>query len=356
MVELLKEDFNFFIVTSDRDLGDREPYTNVKVNEWIAGNGHSIIYTSPGTLNLRKVREIIDNIQPSAVYMNSMFSPVYTLRPLWVLQKMKYRGKFIVAPRGMLKKTALGQKPLKKRLFLLLSSFFGFNRRILFHVMDQQEKLEVERQFGKSAGIQLAPNIPSAPIKPANRTKAPGELRIVYISRVHPIKNLMFALEVLRQLPDKKGIQFDIYGAVDDEAYYRKCFEAARTLENRLSVQFLGEIEHNDVHQVLQQYHLFFLPTQGENFGHSIFEALASGCPVLISDQTPWIDVEKFGAGWALPCKDERKFVDVIRGLHNMAQEDYVKLSTGAFDYALKFFQKTDYRKHYRDLFTTASE
>ena len=48
---------------------------------------------------------------------------------------------------------------------------------------------------------------------------------------------------------------------------------------------------------------LFISTSLNENYGHSIVEALSQGCPVLISDKTPWKQLEKFNAGADLPLK-----------------------------------------------------
>ena len=53
---------------------------------------------------------------------------------------------------------------------------------------------------------------------------------------------------------------------------------------------------------------LFFFPAHGENYGHVIAEAMAAGCPVLISDQTAWRNLEEKGAGWDLPLDAPGRF------------------------------------------------
>ena len=63
--------------------------------------------------------------------------------------------------------------------------------------------------------------------------------------------------------------------------------------------------------------------TSGENFGHAIIEALACGCPVIISDQTPWNDLESFGAGWVIPLDDEKRWKSVINMANVMDSESF---------------------------------
>ncbi len=59
---------------------------------------------------------------------------------------------------------------------------------------------------------------------------------------------------------------------------------------------------------MLAGYHLLVLPTRGENFGHVILEALLAGCPVLVSDQTPWRGLASRRAGWDLPLAAPDRF------------------------------------------------
>ena len=46
------------------------------------------------------------------------------------------------------------------------------------------------------------------------------------------------------------------------------------------------------------------------NSGHGIQEALSAGYVALISDQTPWQDLEESGVGAAIPLDQPRRFVD----------------------------------------------
>lgn len=353
LVDAFSEDYKFFIVTSDRDLGDTQPYQGVELNTWTRANSDStVFYASPGSLTDKQIRHFIREIAPDIVYLNSMFSAGFTLKPLWTLSRMNYAGRIILAPRGMLKSSALSQKPLKKKIFLQLAKISGWGAKVVFHATDAQEEKEIRKQFGEGSKVVVAPNVPAVPKPPQKRDKKAGELKIVFLSRIHPIKNLRFAFDVLEKVSaGQKKISFDIYGSVSDDEYYTACFEAARKLENKIDIQFLGQVEHEEVSGILCQYHLFFLPTLGENFGHAVFEALSAGCPVLISDQTPWSDVEQKQAGWALPLNQPHIFIQVIERLYNMQQPEFDKWSAGANQYAAQYALQSTLRNSYHQLF-----
>jgi glycosyltransferase involved in cell wall biosynthesis len=88
-------------------------------------------------------------------------------------------------------------------------------------------------------------------------------------------------------------------------------------------------------------------PTLGENFGHSIVEALWLGVPVLISDRAPWTNVQTFNAGWSLPLTHPQAFAEKLRDIYAMGDE-WLSLSEGAIRYAHASFDRTETADRYR--------
>ena len=97
-----------------------------------------------------------------------------------------------------------------------------------------------------------------------------------------------------------------------------------------------------------------FLPTLGENFGHVVPEALAAGCPVLLSDRTPWHDLEQHGAGWTLPLQSPEAFRRVVQQCTDMPAPEFDRLRTAAIRYAQQYSARTDAREKTKQLFETA--
>ena len=83
----------------------------------------------------------------------------------------------------------------------------------------------------------------------------------------------------------------------EDHEYWSKCIALITQLPKNVVVTYKKELAFNEVQTTISNYHALFLPTLNENFGHSIVESLLSGCPAIISDQTPWDDLEKNNAG-----------------------------------------------------------
>ena len=350
MVHTLSGEYDFYIITSDRDLGDQVPYPGIPLDQWTTISPHSSVwYAGTGSMSAASLKKLVHEIQPDVVYFNSMFSKAFTLLPLWTLKRMGFKGRRVLAPRGMLQQGAIRRKSFKKNVFLRLFRLSGLADRILFHATDKQEEQDILGFFPGSNTV-VAENIPNvAEGAWAPLSKQPGELRCVFISRIHPKKNLLFLLEILGKIPGK--IILDIYGEADDQKYTEICKQAASYLPGEINVRFKGPLLHQQVFNTLAQYHIFALPTLGENFGHAVFEALSAGKPVLISDQTPWKELGKIKAGWDLPLDSREGFEKALLQMLQMDQHEYNEWSKNAWGYAHRFMISFDYLTKYAKLF-----
>lgn len=352
LIAHLGNEFEFFILTSDRDISDNKPYAGIYVNKWVELNsGIHIRYSSPGNLNQKMLQHLIREVKPDIIYFNSMFSKNYTLLPLVALKRIRFRGRIILAPRGMLHSGAIQQKGLKKKLFLQFFRFTGWPRKIQFHATDEQELKDISSFFPR-AGVKVASNIPNVDdSKLSFPVKRKDELNAIFISRIHPKKNLHFLLQLFRDLKPEQKLTFDIYGVADDEAYTLQCKKLATSLQDNVVVKFHGPLPSKDVLTTLKKSHVLMLPTLGENFGHAIFESLTVGRPVLISDQTPWRNLAAAKAGWDLPIANKLAFSDVIEQLLSMEQEEFNVWANGAKKHAVEYLARQDYFSTYSKLF-----
>jgi len=354
IVNTLCDEYDFRIFTSDRDLGDKESYKGVKRDVWLRlSNGAQVFYASPEFIKSSNIRKIITDVNPAIVYLNSMFSSGFSLLPLWILRSLRYKPRIILAPRGMLNTSAVSRKKWKKKIFLSLFALSRISKKIVFHATDRQEQTDIQRYFRNSAQVFLIENIPNVNEQWNARNKQPGQLNCVFISRIHPIKNLLYAINIVKSITGC-DILFDIYGTIEDEKYFRKCQEAVSSANPHVHINFKGPVANRNIFNVLDNYHVFFLPTQGENFGHVIFEALTSGCVVLTSDRTPWKELYERNAGWALPLTDNRNFVDKLRQLCSMNEEVFNQKSKAAFQYASEFLASMNLTNRYSSLFQTS--
>jgi len=332
----LKNDFDFHIVTSDRDLHSNTPYENTNVDSWNKmPDGSSVFYFSPENQTKKNLEKIILDSQADVIYLNSLFSKFFTIYPLLIRNKLLPSRKVVLAPRGMLGKGALDIKPAKKKLFLLGSRLTGLYSTIRWHASSDLEEKEIKNTFGKSAKVQVALNL-TAPrtLQTEQREKSINKLKAVFISRISTKKNLDGTLKLLAKIPENYSIAFDIYGPIEDETYWNQCKALIESMPKHIKVNYKGAIKNEEVVSALQKYHLSILLTFNENFGHSIVESMAAGCMVLLSDQTPWKNLAIKKVGWDLANENIIGIQDAIIACSKMNQIEFNESSDAALAYA----------------------
>ena len=332
LIHLLKDEFDFFVVTTNCDLGKNEPYPNVAPDTVFAADGISYYYFSPSNYNSTTVLKLLDVINPSLVYLNSFWSFSFSIRFVLMSYSARIKCPVLLAPRGMLSNGARSIKPFKKNSYLFFARFFGLYKSILFHSTQEQETKEISRYFPKSK-IFFAPNLNALPVAKNNSTKEINSLKLFYLSRISPVKNLLFGIEVLKNISSQYKIEYAIYGNLEDKEYWQLCENEISKLPGNISVNYKGELPFHQIQPQLMHEQVLFLPTLNENFGHSIVESLLCGCPVIISDQTPWNNLKENEVGFSLPLNDKNSFVKAIEHFARMNPEEFFVVSKKANDY-----------------------
>lgn len=346
----MKEDYDIYIFTGDKDLGDARAYSDIETNQWLKQENVNIYYASSGALNWENILVQVKKIKPLYIYLNSMFSRYFTIYPLLMQWIGFIKSRVVLAPRGMLKSTAVQYKSGKKQLFFKFMRLLGLHNNLEFHATDTKEVADIKKLFGGNVSIYEVSNFPpmQKTLKPINKER--GVARIIFVGRVHPIKNLYFLLHCLQTIRGK--LVLTIVATIEDKAYWLQCTEFIKNLPEHITVSLHKDIPHHQIEQFINEHHAFALPTLGENFGHAIFESLAAGRPVLISDQTPWKHLQQSHAGWDLPLSDETAFVQVLQQLVDMDDARFQKWSVGAWQYARDFTEGADLKRKYLELFS----
>ena len=330
LVAHLKDEYDFSIITRNTDYCETIPYPNIISDEW--------------------------NVFPDATrvyyFSENKLSRKFTITPLKFFREKKIDVKVILAPRGMLGKGALNIKPLRKKIFLNYSRVFKLYKDIVWHASSEQEAYEIRDNFGGDAKIIVALNlsvIPDNPWKQKNKKK--GEAKFVFLSRISRKKNLRFALELLQEIHANYKISFDIIGPIEDPQYWNECLGILGSFPENIPVNIIDAIPPDEIQVRLSEYHFFLFPTEHENFGHVILEALNASCPVIISDQTPWRNLEKEKCGWDISLEDKNRWEKVMATAIDMDQNEFDVWSENAARKAKVFQQSETAVESFRKLF-----
>jgi glycosyltransferase involved in cell wall biosynthesis len=359
MIDWLGDEFQFMIVTADRDSGDESPYPGVRVNEWQIVGKAQVCYVPPPLFYAWSWPKLLNKLDYDVLYLNGFFAPP-TRHVLWLRRLGRLlHTPVILAPRGEFSVGALALKPIRKKAYLWLARQIAIYRGVVWQASSEFERNDIYNALKgvtPESSIRIAPNFPaktSHATRLTSRHKEIGVMRMVFLSRISRKKNLDFALDLLR---DMRGqVEFDIYGPLEDMDYWQECQTIITDLPPNIKVTYKGVVKPEESITTLAPYHLFFLPTRGENFGHAILEAFRAGCPVLISDQTPWRGLSAIMVGWDVCLAEPEQFKAVMRKVLDMSEQELTVWSEGAIAYGDRFVSNPVVLETNRRLFLDAA-
>ncbi len=353
IISALKKEFEFYVFTRNNDLGDSNPYENIISDKWtVLSENYQVYYASQKSISVQNIYKIISQTEFDILYLNGIFSFRFNILPLLILKLQKKKSKIIVSPRGMFGEGALGLKKTKKKLFISFALIFGLFRKVTWHSSTPSEEKEIRKIFGNKAQVINALNISIPPQTDfAPKVKQKGNAKFFFLSRISRKKNLSFALEILKNVSEGE-ISFDVYGPVEDPGYWKECKSIIKSLNGNIKVNYRGMLDPNFNRKILSNYHFMFFPTLNENYGHVIFESLSAGCPVILSDQTPWKNLEKNKIGWEIPLDKKEIFINVIKKCILMEEFEFNDLSAHSFEFAMASANQKEVIEQNRKLFS----
>lgn len=225
------------------------------------------------------------------IHNHSLWSMV-NLAAGWVVPGQ--HAKLVTSPRGTLSPWALSRsKPLKGILWPL-------QRRVLqcaelLHATSEGEYLDI-RARGFDAPVAIIPNGIDLPVLPQDKVVS-KQRTLLFLGRIHPTKCIDRLLQVWSKLQDEHvdwRLQIVGIGEPEYEKDMRRLSESLKC--NR--VVFSGALYGTDKAEAFFEADLFVLPSHSENFGMAVAEALAHGCPAVVSRGAPWSRLKSENCGW----------------------------------------------------------
>ena len=349
LVDRLGDEYDFRILTTDRDHGDDKPYSDIKIRDWNTVGAAKVYYVEPGGFDAETVEGLA--AEAELVYLCGCFND-YARTTLSLKKQGRIKCRVVIAAMGLFSPGAFHIKYLKKKAYMLLLRGLGHFRDVEWSATNEEEAEDIRREAGKDAVCHLAEDLPRKPGDIEHITETDkGSLKVIFLSRVSRKKNLYFAAKILRQV--KGDIIFDIYGNMEDAIYWKECEEELRKLPQNVRWEYKGEAEAERVVKVFSEYDVFLFPTMAENYGHVIFEAMAGGCVPIISDKTPWT-MEKMGyCGEAVKMEGEKplqSFVKKVQEYVEMTKQEKQKRADKCIAFA-KGYRAEKAEEQYREMF-----
>ena len=250
---------------------------------------------------------------------------LYHIQGIWMLHGFqiskyarKYHIPYIVTLRGMLYPQALNHKKLVKRL-----SLYAYQNAVLRNAAVIQatciEEMEYYRALGFTNPVAVLPN----PIEVSYPIvdKLGGEFTFGYLGRLHKrkrVERLIYAMNTLKdRLPLNSKVV--IIGGGDDE-YEAFLKSEVQRLNLDQRVEFKGFLSGKDKFEAIRKLSVLVVPSDFENFGNIVTEALSLQIPVIASKGMPWQELVEEGCGWWID-NDQNSITNTIWEAYCLGEE-----------------------------------
>jgi glycosyltransferase involved in cell wall biosynthesis len=302
------------LLTTDANGDAGQPPLDVPLDRPIFQNGYHIRYfhCAPWRrykFSLDLLRWLFVHAQEfHLAHIHALFSPVSSVAAAIArTQNLPY----VLRPLGTLDPADLQKKRQLKQIYAALLEQSNLQRAAALHFTSQQEA-EVSHRFGSNAKTMILP-IGITPLPAlADPTAVLNQLQIpktnpvhcplmLFLSRLAPKKGLHLLLPALETLlAEGFKFHFVLAGSNPQAPHYEQQIHAqiqSSPLSQHTSI--LGFVSGSAKAALLQSADLFVLPSQYENFGIAVAEAMMAGLSVVVSDRVSLSpEIQQAQAGW----------------------------------------------------------
>lgn len=348
--ENLGDDYSIDILCRNHDLHDPTPFPNLPEGFHSVGKAQ-VCYLPDHLLNKATYERVLEEGRPDCLYLSSIFDAGLNVPLLRLARKRKLP--VVYAPRGELNPAVLAMKGLKKKLFLAVMRLSGLYRNVYFQASSEEERqMTLKALKVQEDHVIVAPNLPSAPTLPCREEKRSGQLRIVFLARLHRSKNLAYAIERVNSLQGE--IIFDIYGPVEHSDYWEECKGLISKAPKNIKIRYCGAVPVGQAGETFGKYDCFLFPTLSENYGQVIAEAVQAGTlPIISRGTTPWDDIQ---GGVTVPLSQPEGFVKSLEEFCALNEDEISKKREALRQYAEKKLDTQQLIAQTKALFAAATE
>jgi len=256
------------------------------------------------------------------------------LWPTWAAARAARRAgiPYLVSPRGMLVQDLIARKSaLLKRAWIALIERRNLERAAGIHVTSRLEALELQR-FGLALpalhevpnGVDAAGGEGGADALPAEVETLLGSGRAVILAlgRINWKKGLDRLIPALARLPEAILL---IVGN-DEEGHIFALRDVARRegVSDRLA--FAGPVFGSAKAALYRRASVLALASYSENFGNVVLEAMAEGCPVVVTPEVGAAPiVEELGGGLVVQGNPQA----LAEGLQKLLRDPALRAAMG---------------------------
>lgn len=244
----------------------------------------------------------------------------------------KYRKPYIISPRGTLYPQALALHKWKKKLAMVTIINDSLKHADCIHATCAEER-DYYWALGFKNPVAILPNAFDTSKVKEQRVADKNVFRVGYLGRLHPrkhVERLIYAFSDLRD--NLKDCELLIIGSDIPEYENFLKNEVERLKLN--NVKFTGFLTGDKKDAAIRSLSVLALPSDFENFGNVVPDALAREVPVICSKGAPWQILEKNNCGWWID-NDQATINETILEALNMSSENLVAMGHNGQQFVL---------------------
>ncbi|MBI4525321.1 MAG: glycosyltransferase [Deltaproteobacteria bacterium] len=221
---------------------------------------------------------------------------------------------YVVRPLGVLKRWGMQNRRrwLKKISLRLIESRILAGAALVHYTSEEErqeaaESVTVARSVIIPNAVDLSTNSVIIEKRGLFRARYPqliGRTLIVFLSRLDPIKGLDLLLPAFAKVRERHPRATLVMAGTGERAFVARLQREASRLGIELDIVWADFVSGEEKWALLADADLFVLPSYSENFGVAAVEAMASGVPVVVSDQVGiHREIAEANAGLVVRCE-----------------------------------------------------
>lgn len=221
---------------------------------------------------------------------------------------------YVVTLHGSMYPEAMGHSAQIKKMALRL-----FERRLLQQAACVHVTCLDEMKHYRSLGFTNPVAVISNPLeicRVENPAFTEDKKRVGYLGRLHPRKRVERLLEVWSRLHEPGELLIIGDGEPDYVSFLRNEVKRLQLSD----VRFIGWVSGEEKNCLLASLTCLVVPSDFENFGMIVPEALLQEVPVIASTGAPWQELETYGCGWWVN-NDTDTLMDTVRNVLTLDAE-----------------------------------
>lgn len=223
---------------------------------------------------------------------------------------------YVIAPRGM-----LGMEVIRRKSRWVKSAWIHLIERktlreaAALHVTADLERIEIQALHLQLPKIFCVPNGVGWPDQHMPLSEGPfadiAKPYALFLGRIDAKKGLDRLIAAWKWVPD-----LTLIIAGNDESGYQKELEKLANLHQAAArIRFVGSVADRHKWALYEHATMFVLPSYSENFGNTVAEAMAMGCPVVVTPEVGLAGLVRASGAGIVVDGAPRPLADAIRAL-----------------------------------------